>query len=189
MALESGVVRSAASRLGVVVVRERGAASGHTYGAAANAPRLGSVTFGVPVGVHRSPRKVRLPLVALRTACAPWLRVLVPRRPPPRPSLRSPSATGHSQPLFAKLRAPACGPGFVPQPAPRPAAPVAAAAAHHFGSCLAFVAFARKSAARSSRSRRLRCRQGILPVKTLGGESPASQPHPPAPKLLTGAPP
>ena len=29
-------------------------------GAAANAPRLGSVASGVPSGVHRSPRKVRL---------------------------------------------------------------------------------------------------------------------------------
>jgi hypothetical protein len=29
----------------------------------------------------------------LRPACAPWLRVLLRRRPPPRPSLRSPS--GH----------------------------------------------------------------------------------------------
>ncbi len=56
--------------------------------------------------------------VALRPACAPWLRVLVPRRPPPRPSLRSPSATGRSQPLFEKLRAPASGTGFVPQPVP-----------------------------------------------------------------------
>ena len=43
MALESGGVRSAASRLGVVLVRERGAASGHTYGAAAHARRLSSL--------------------------------------------------------------------------------------------------------------------------------------------------
>jgi hypothetical protein len=40
------------------------------HDAAANAPRLRSMTFSVPVGVSGSPRKVRL-FVALRAACAP----------------------------------------------------------------------------------------------------------------------
>lgn len=54
--------------------------------------------------VSRSPRNECA--ARLRTACAPWLRVLVPRRPPPRPSLRSPCATRRSNPSPTKLRAP-----------------------------------------------------------------------------------
>jgi hypothetical protein len=49
-------------------------------GAAANAPRLGAVASGVPVEVVRSPlaSQTQAPIVALRSPCAPWLRVLVP---------------------------------------------------------------------------------------------------------------
>jgi hypothetical protein len=59
-------------------------------------------------GVQRSPHKSGSSL-ALRAACAPWLRVLVPRRPPPQPSLRSPCATGHSPPPPLVLKAPRPG--------------------------------------------------------------------------------
>jgi hypothetical protein len=100
-------------------------------GAAANAPRLGSVTSSLPSGVHRSPRKVRL----LRRA-PPRLRPVAAgaRASQAASPALAPLALRHRAqptPSFEKLRAPAAGTGFVPQPVP--AAPVAAAAAHHFG--------------------------------------------------------
>ena len=76
--------------------------------------------------------------VALRAACAPWLRLLVPRRPPPRPSLRSPSATGRSKPPLCKSSAPRppapCGPPCQP---PSPAQPrrIVPAAPRRCGCC------------------------------------------------------
>lgn len=129
-------------------------------GAAANAPRLGSVASGVPSGGVRSPRKVRLLRRAPRR-----LRPVAAGAPSSQaaPPALAPLALRHRAQPTVVCKAPR--PGFVPQPVP--AAPDAAAAAHHFGWCLAFVASAVSQPLLTSRSQRVRSRQGILPVKTL----------------------
>jgi hypothetical protein len=88
------------------------------------------------------------------------------RPPGPRSAPLAP-ATGRSPPPRLQSSAPRLR-HRLPS-SPRACGPRAAAAAHHFGSCLAFVASSLQSAARASRSQRVRSRQGILPVKTLGG--------------------
>ena len=155
----------------------------------------------------RSPHKVRL-VPRAPPPLRPVAGVLLRRRPPPRPSLirsflphpcgaapasqsisaslrfRPPRPPAAARPRVCKAPHPASGTGFLRQPVP--AAPVAAAAAHHSGSCLAFVASAPKSAAPSSRSRRLRCCQGIPPIKSFGRWRPARQQHRSPPKLFPG---
>lgn len=138
-------------------------------GAAANARRLGSVTsLGAGDSLSLASQS-QAPFVALRPALRPVAGVLVPRRPPPRPSLRSPRPPATAHPLVCKSSAPRLRHRV--RASPHACGPRAAAAAHHFGSCLAFIASAVSQPLLSSRSQRVRARQGILPVKTLGDEA------------------
>jgi len=86
---------------------------------------------------------------------------LAGRLPGPRSARPPPPAP--ARPLVCKALRHAFGTGFVPHPVP--AAPTLRLLAHHFGYRLRCLRL--KSAAPSSRSRRLRCCQGIPPIKTL----------------------
>ena len=163
-------------------------------------PRLGHV-LGAGGGSSLASQS-QAPGVALRTPLRPVAGVLVPRRPPPRPSLRSPRPPATARPLVCKSSAPrlrhrvrafdslpplgqlilrataappsktppslgvlphACGPRAAAAPAPlrlSPSLPLL------------------QSPAPSSRSHRVRARQGILPVKNFGRWNSASQQSP-----------
>jgi hypothetical protein len=105
--------------------------------------------------------------LALRPPLRPVAGVLLTSQAAPPALAPLAPATGRSPPPRLQSSAPRLR-HRLPS-SPRACGPRAAAAAHHFGSCLAFVASSLQSAARASRSQRVRSRQGILPVKTLGG--------------------
>lgn len=81
--------------------------------AAPNAPRRGSVTRVLPSDAVWLALASQLPPVGSAPRRGPCRRVLLRRRPPPRPSLRSPRGTGHGPPLISKaprrLRPPSPG--------------------------------------------------------------------------------
>ena len=121
------------------MVPGRGAGSGTYLGAAGNRPPL-RLGHGQGAGhIHRSPHKIRL----------------VPRAPPPLRPVAGVLLTSQAAPPALAPLAPATGRSPPPRlqssaprlrhrlpSSPRACGPRAAAAAHHFGSCLAFVASA-----------------------------------------------
>ena len=129
----------------------------HTWALQATARRFGSVTVSVPVTSRARLTKSGSYRRAPHPAAA--------RGRPPGPRSARPGHRPQPAPSFAKAPRPASGTGFLRHPVP--AAP--ALRLLRTTSASACVASAPKSAAPSSRSRWVRARQGILPVKTLGG--------------------
>ena len=122
------------------MVLGRGAAPGAYLDAAGNRPPL-RLDHGQGAGhIPRAPHKVRLvPRAPLPAAARGRGAPNVAGRPP-RLSLRSPRPPAAARPLVFKSSAPRLW-HRLPS-SPRACGPRAAAAPHHFGSCLAFVASA-----------------------------------------------
>ena len=125
--------------------------------------------------------------------CGPWPGCSFVAGRPPGPRSARPGHGPRPTLLFEKLRTPASG--IVLPSSARACAPVAAAAAHHSGSYLACTASSLQSAARASRSQRVRSRQGILPVKSFAvgiqwrREAPRRQTFAGCPSLTRARPP
>ena len=163
----------------------------HTWALQATARRFGSVTVRVPVtSIARLTKSSSF--LALRPRCGPWPGCSFVAGRPPGPRTARPGHRPQPAPSFAKLRAPPPAPAsFVSpclrSPSLRLCAPLRLVPRLR---CLRL-----KLAAPSSRSRRVRARQGILPVKTLGGgvlrvvEVPFAQTFAGCPSLTRARPP
>lgn len=149
----------------------------HTWALQATARRFGSVTVRVPVtSIARLTKSGSF--LALRPRCGPWPGCSFVAGRPPGPRTARPGL---------RHRASFVSPCLWP--------PSLQLLAHHSGSYLACTASSLQSAARASRSQRVRSRQGILPVKSFAvgiqwrREAPRRQTFAGCPSLTRARPP